>query len=96
MHEMTLLGHQCTDKGILPEVKKCNAIRNYPVPHDAVSARRFIAFSNCYRRFIINFADLSRHLPRLCKKNVPFEWSSECKNSFQYLKDKRKKPTLLQ
>jgi len=71
MHEVTFLGHKCTDKGVLPDDKKYDVIKNYPVPHDADSARRFVAFCNYYRRFIKNFADYSRHITRLCKKNVP-------------------------
>jgi len=96
MHEVTFLGHKCTDKGVLPDDKKFDVIKNYPVPHDADSARRFVAFCNYYRRFIKNFADYSRHITRLCKKNVPFEWSSECQHAFQYLKEKLMHPTLLQ
>jgi len=52
MHEVTFLGHKCTDKGILPDDKEYDVIKNYPVPHDADSASRFVAFCNCYRRFI--------------------------------------------
>jgi len=96
MHEVTSLGHKCTDKGILPDDKKYDVIMNYPVPHDADSARRFVAFCNYYRRFIKNFADYSRHITRLCKKNVPFKWTDECENAFQYLKTKLMEPTLLQ
>jgi len=36
MHEVTFLGHKCTDKGILPDDKKYDVIQNYPVPHDAL------------------------------------------------------------
>ena len=96
MHEVTFLGHKCTDKGILPDDKKFDVILNYPVPHDSDSARRFIAFCNYYRRFIKNFADYSRHITRLNKKNVPFEWTDECQNAFAYLKSQLIKPTLLQ
>ena len=96
MHEVTFLGHKCTDKGILPDDKKFDVILNYPVPHDSDSARRFIAFCNYYRRFIKNFADYSRHITRLNKKNVPFEWTDECQNAFEYLKSQLIKPTLLQ
>ena len=64
MHEVTFLGHKCTDKGILPDDKKFDVILNYPVPHDSDSARRFIAFCYYYRRFIKNFADYSRHITR--------------------------------
>jgi len=45
---------------------------------------------------LLNTTDYSRHITRLCKKNVPFECSSECQKSFQYLKDKLIEPTLLQ
>jgi len=38
MHEVTFLGHKCTDKGILPDDKKYDVIMNYPAPHDADSA----------------------------------------------------------
>jgi len=96
MHEVTFLGHKCTDRGILPDDKKYEVIDKYPVPTDADSARRFIAFCNYYRRFIKNFSDYSRHITRLCRKNVKFEWTSECQNAFTYLKQSLIQPTLLQ
>jgi len=37
-----------------------------------------------------------RHIARLFKKNVPFEWTNECQNAFQYLKKKLMEPTLFQ
>jgi len=44
-HEVTFIGHKCTDKGILPDCKKYDVIEKYPVPTDADSARRFVAFT---------------------------------------------------
>lgn len=95
-HEVIFLGHKCTDEGILPDDGKYEVIKKYPVPTDANSARRFIAFCNYYRRFIKNFSLHSRHITRLCKKNVPFEWTEECNNAFLYLKKALMLPTLLQ
>jgi len=54
----------------LPDDKKYDVIKNYPVPYDADSARRFIALCNYYTRFIQNFAEYSSHITRLCKKNI--------------------------
>lgn len=70
MHEVTFLEHKCTDEGILSDAKKCIVIKNYPVLHDAYSARPFEALCNYYRiyRLIKNFADQSRHITRLYKK----------------------------
>jgi len=47
-HEVTFLGHKCTDKGILPDSKKYDVIEKYPIPTDADSARNFVAFCNYY------------------------------------------------
>ena len=57
MNEVTYLGHKCTDKGILPDDSKYSAIKNYPTPTDADSAKRFVAFCNYYRRFIKKISD---------------------------------------
>jgi len=95
MHEVTFLGHKFTDKGILPDDKKYDVIKNYPVPHDADSARRFVAFCNYYRRFIKNFDDYSRHITKLSKKNVKLEWTADCQHAFEHLKSALIEPTLL-
>lgn len=96
MREVTYLGHKCTDKGILPDDSKYSVIENYPTPDDADSAKRFIAFCNYYRRFIKNFSEYSRHLTRLSKKGVQFEWTEDCDIAFRYLKNALMSPTLLQ
>ena len=93
MNEVTYLGHKCTDKGILPDDSKYSAIKNYPTPTDADSAKRFVAFCNYYRRLIKIFSDYSRHLTRLSKKGIPFEWTKECNNAFNHLKTALISPT---
>ena len=96
MHEVTFLGHKCTNQGILPDDSKFAAIRDYPIPKDAEEARRFVAFCNYYRRFIKNFAEFARHLTYLTKKNVEFNWTTECQTSFEYLKNMLMSPQILQ
>jgi len=96
MREVFFFGHKCTDRGILPDDKKYDVIKHYPVPHDADSARRFVASCNYYRRFIKNFADYSRHITSLFKKSVPFEWTKDCQKAFLHLKTKLVEHTLFQ
>ena len=95
-HEVTFLGHKCTDKGILPDDSKFSVIENYPTPTNGDEAKRFIAFCNYYRRFIPNFAESSRHITILSRKNITFEWTQECENAFQYLKKQLMSPQILQ
>ena len=40
-----------------------------------------------YRKFIPRFADISRVLTHLTKKDIEFKWTSECENCFQILKE---------
>ena len=54
--EVTYLGHKITNKGILPDDSKFEAIKNYPIPKNADDVRRFVAFCNYYRKFVENFA----------------------------------------
>ena len=96
MHEVTLLGHKCTSNGILPDDNKYSAIRDYPTPTNADEARRFVAFCNYYRRFIENFANYSRHITALTKKNAIFHWTPECQTAFEYLKKELMSPQILQ
>lgn len=95
-HEVTFLGHKCTDKGILPDDTKYDIIRNYPEPRDAESVKRFVSFCNYYRKFIPKFSEYSYYLTRLTKKNIPFVWSALCQKSFNYLKETLLKPPILQ
>ena len=84
------------ERGNLPDDSKYSVIESYPTPKDADSAKRFVAFCNYYRRFIKNFSEYSRHLTRLSKKGVPFEWTEDCEFAFKYLKKALISPTLLQ
>ena len=96
MREVTHLGHKYTDKGILPDDSKYSVIENYPTPMDVDSAKRFVAFCNYYRRFTKNFSEYSRHLTRLSRKGVPFEWTEDCEFAFRKLMRALMSSTLLQ
>ena len=39
-----------------------------------------------YRKFVPRFADISRPLTQLTRKETPFNWTPECKTSFELLK----------
>lgn len=86
--EVSFLGHVCTDHGLKPDPKKVSVMERYPRPHDKDAVRRFVAFANYYRRFVENFAGLTKPLTTLTKKTVEFAWSDDCEAAFQTLKQK--------
>lgn len=93
--EVTFLGHRCTADGLLPDNSKIDAIKRYPRPVDKDATRRLVAFANYYRRFIRDFAKFVRPLNRLTRKNINFDWSNECEESYQLLKKKLASPPIL-
>lgn len=94
--EITYLGHKCTEKGILPDETKTEAVQKYPRPQDKAAVKSFTAFTNYYRRFIENYAEIARPLNKMTGKNAVFEWTDECEKSFQLLKSKLLSPVILQ
>ena len=49
--------------------------------------KQFLGLVGYYRKFVPRFADISRPLTKLTKKNEVFTWTPECDKCFQMLKD---------
>lgn len=94
--EIIFLGHKCTKNGILPDDSKFDTIKNYPIPKDGESIKRFIAFCNYYRKFIPNFGVIAKPLNNLTKKNAEFKWTEEHTHIFNSLKQTLMNPPILQ
>lgn len=65
MHEVIGLDHKCTDKGIFPVHSIYDVIEKCPIPIDANSGRRIVAFCNYYRHIAKKFSEQSRRLTNL-------------------------------
>ena len=52
------------------------------------NVQRFIGLCNYYRRFVENFAKIAKSLHNLTRKNIKFQWNSECENAFNELKNR--------
>jgi len=85
--QVHFLGHTCTADGIFPDPVKLHAVKNYPRPTNAEETKRFTAFANYYRRFIKNFSGIAQPLNALTKKRTDFNWTSECEQAFNTLKE---------
>jgi len=46
----------------------------------------FLGFANFYRRFIFNYSDIVVPLTRLTRKDAPWNFSKDCRHSFNALK----------
>ena len=85
--EIHYLGHLISPEGISLLPNKLDSIRHMPVPNSAKEIKQFLGLTGYYRKFVPRFADISRPLTTLTKKDVKFEWTSACQKSFELLKE---------
>lgn len=84
--EVAYLGHLITQEGVKPNPAKIECIHNFPVPTTPKEIKSFLGLAGYYRRFIPNFAKISKPLTRLLQKDVLFNFDSECLSSFNDLR----------
>ncbi|WMV20168.1 hypothetical protein MTR67_013553 [Solanum verrucosum] len=66
--------------------QKIEGVKNWVRPSSVTEVRNFVGLASYYRRFVKNFASIATHLTNLTKKEIPFEWTEKCEESFQKLK----------
>ncbi|KAI7937515.1 hypothetical protein MJO29_014830 [Puccinia striiformis f. sp. tritici] len=68
--EVKILGFVITRDGIRMDPSKLSTILDWPYPNSLQQLRRFLGFSNFYRRFIPKFSDSARPLTNLTKEGL--------------------------
>ena len=84
--EIHYLGHLISADGISPLPDKLDTIKNMPAPKDTKEIKQFLGLTGYYRKFFPRFADISRPLTQLTKKEMKFVWTPECQKSYEPLK----------
>ena len=85
--EIHCLGHLISPEGISPLPNKLDSIKHMPVLNSTKEIKQFLGLTGYYRKFVPRFADISRPLTTLMKKDAKFEWTPACQKSFELLKE---------
>ena len=80
------VGYIVSPKGLSMDPTKVQAISDWPTPTTVREVQSFLGFANFYRRFVRDFAKLSKPLSSLTRKDTPFVWSTACTKAFEQLK----------
>ena len=88
------LGHEIGKEGVKPLFDKVQAIREFPRPSSPKEVSSFLGLVGYYRKFIRDFAKISRPLDAL-RKTDKFEWTPEAEISFEELRGKLTSDDLL-
>ena len=65
---------------------KVKTIQEWPEPHKVKDIQSFLGFANFYQRFIFNYSDITILLTCLTRKEIVWNFTPECRKSFETLK----------
>ena len=85
--EIHYLGLLISTEGISPLPNKLDCIQHMPVPKSTKEIKQFLGLTGYYRKFVPRFADISRPLTTLTKKDKKLKWTPACQKSFDLLKE---------
>ena len=85
--EITVVGHLCTYEGRKPGLDKLWTIANWGPCKNISDIRSFMGTVGLLRIYIPNFAERARHIQKLMRNGVPFEWGPEQEESMRLLKE---------
>lgn len=81
------LGHIIMEGGIKANPKKIEVIKNFPRPTTVKHIQSFLGLCNYFRRYVQDYAKISKPLSSLLKKEQPFIWTSTQQQAFDKLKE---------
>lgn len=85
--EVEFLGHVVTPEGIRPNPRKIEAMQKFPIPKTSKEIKSFLGLLGYYRRFIQNFAKLTKPFTNCLKKGAKIEHTSEFVKTFDLCKN---------
>lgn len=93
--EITYMGYRVSSKGILPDLNKCEAIRNIQVPNDKKGIERLLGMIQYLAKHIPSCSIVTAPLRELLKKDVEFQWNPEQQNALDKIKKALVNPPML-
>lgn len=90
------LGHVITPQGIKPNPNKIRAIKNFPIPKTAREIKSFLGLLGFYRKFIKDFAKITKPFTKCLKKGEKVIHSPEFLSAFETCKNILTNEPLLQ
>ena len=73
-------------EGVKMDSVKVSTIVKWLLLMNIKDIQSFLSFANFYWRFIYGYSKLASSLTHLTKKDIPFEWTTECQSAFDALK----------
>jgi hypothetical protein len=83
-----LLGDIVCKQGLLVDLSKIVIIVDLPSPTSVRQLRTALGHTRYYRKLIKGYSKITTPMEKLLKKDCQFQWSEECQQTFDTLKQK--------
>ena len=87
VESVVFLGRKIDGQTKTTKEESVEKVMNMEQPKDLHSLRVFLGLTGHFRAFIPGYADITRPLDHLRKKDAPYAWTEECQQSFTKLKE---------
>jgi hypothetical protein len=81
--EVTFLEHVISAGGVSVDPSKVKDVLKWISPTTASEIQSFLGLEGYYRRFIKDISKIAKPMTKLLEKNKTFEWTTECRVSFE-------------
>ena len=81
------LGHMIQENSVRPIKDNLISIKNFPIPKTQKNVRQFLGKINFYHKYVPNIAITLDPLHNLLRKGQVFNWTKECQEAFDKLKE---------
>jgi hypothetical protein len=95
MFSRIILGFIVFTESKVIDTKKVEAFVNMLVPTTLQEVQMFNGMAQFYKCFIKNFASTMSPITKLFKNSEVFEWTKECKNSWEDIKNRYAQASIL-
>jgi hypothetical protein len=72
--QVQYLGFVLSEQGVAASSEKVKTVMNYPTPKNVRDVRAFVGLASFYRRLVTKFAEISKPLTTLIRKDQDFVW----------------------
>jgi hypothetical protein len=87
LRDNKLLGHIVSIDGVKIDPSRVEAIQKLSLPRSKKDIQSFLGTINFIKRFIANFAELTKHITCMLIKDSEVKWTEEARHSFENIKE---------
>lgn len=84
--EVAFLGHIVSSEGVKPNPEKIEAVKKFPIPKTPKQIKSFLGLLGYYRKFIKDFANLTKPMTECLRKDKKITMNPEYVNCFEKCK----------